>query len=282
MRLAAFRPPPRFALMVATVLTACGPPPRAAVADWSLERDVVYTPAGWPQAQKADLYRPGGAGPFPAVLVVHGGGWNARDRSDMDSVSRKLVRRGYVVANIDYRLAPQWLHPAQLDDLRAAIGWLHDHAAALRVDPQRIGGWGYSAGAHLVALAATVDSARAQRLRAVVAGGIPSDLPRYPQSPIITRFIGAPYMQAPARWIEASPLHHVSAQSPPMFLYHGGFDRLVHAGQSRAMKAALDRVGVDAELYVVPGSGHITTFLFGFGAEGAGLSFLDRHLRPPR
>lgn len=246
---------------------------------FQVEHDVVYTPPGWPEAMHADLYLPQGMGPFPGIVAVHGGGWDGRDRSDMDSISRKLARRGYIVANIDYRLAPKFLHPAQLEDTREAVKWLRTQGARLNLDAARIGGWGYSAGAHLIALAATDISDPAARLQAVVAGGIPSDLPHYPMSPIITPFIGATYAQAPNVWIQASPARRVTAQTPPMFLYHGTWDRLVYVEDAETMKAALDRAGVPAELYLVRGSGHITTFLFGFGAEAAGMDFLDRVLR---
>jgi acetyl esterase/lipase len=213
------------------------------------------------------------------VVLVHGGGWDSRDRSDMAGVAEKLAARGYVVANIGYRLAPAHLHPAQLEDTRAAIRWLRANAARLRVNPERVGGWGYSAGGHLVALAATLDGPPESRLQAIVAGGTPSDLPHYPISPIITRFIGAPFAQAGDAWLAASPVTHVDAGDPPVFQYHGTWDRLVYVDDAHTFKAALDRAGVPNELYLVRGGGHITTFLLGFGAEAAAIAFLDRHLR---
>lgn len=246
--------------------------------DFIVQRGMTYTPAGWPAPQQADVYVPQGSGPFPAVVVVHGGGWDRRDRSDMDSISEKLAQRGYVAVNIGYRLAPAFLYPAPLEDVRAAIRWVRASAASLRVDPRRIGGWGYSAGAHLVALAAMRDGAPDEALQAVVAGGTPADLPHYPHSPIITKFIGKPFADARATWIEASPVSHVDARDPPVFQYHGRSDQLVYVEDAYTFRAALDRAGVANELYEIRGAGHIATFLFGFGAEGAGLGFLDRHL----
>ena len=247
--------------------------------DYTVQRGVTYTPPAWPQALQADVYVPEGAGPFPAVIVVHGGGWDRRDRSDMTGISEKLARRGYVAVNIDYRLAPTHLYPAQLDDTRAAIRWVRAHAPALRVDPRRVGGWGYSAGGHLVALAGMAKSGAADALQAVVAGGTPSDLPHYPVSPIITRFIGAPFAQQRESWRDASPVTHVDRGDPPVFQYHGTWDKLVYVDDAYTFKSALDAAGVRNELYLVRGGGHITTFLGGFGAEGAGIGFLDRTLR---
>jgi acetyl esterase/lipase len=256
-------------------------PPQPAHAEYRVREHVTYTPSGWPQALQGDLYQPLGEGPFPAVIVVHGGGWNSRDRTDMDAVSRKLAQRGYVALNIDYRLAPRFLFPASSEDVRAAIGWLRTHADELGVDRGRIGGWGYSAGAHLVALAATADAPAEARLQAVVAGGTPADLPHYPVSPIISRYIGAPFADARDQWLAASPVTHVDSRDPPMFLYHGSWDRLVYVEDAYTMKAALDRAGVPNELYVARGRGHIGMFLLGGGAESAGIEFLDRHLRKP-
>lgn len=256
--------------------------PSAAVhTDFALRADLRYTPAGWPRALTADAYVPEGTGPFPAVIVVHGGGWNSRDRSDMTPVAKDLARRGFVAVNVTYRLAPEFRYPAQLEDVRAAMAWVRREARALKVDPRRIGGWGYSAGAHLVALAAVRDGPEESRLQAVVAGGTPADLPHYPESPIITRFIGRPFAQARDTWLAASPLEHVGAGDPPVFLYHGTRDKLVYVEDAHNMKSALDRAGVPNELYLVRGLGHIATFVLDWGAEEAGIDFLDRHLRAP-
>ncbi|HKY90383.1 MAG TPA: alpha/beta hydrolase [Nevskiaceae bacterium] len=264
--------------------TYSGPPGGAPAAKsvsttYEVRPDVVYTPAAWPQARSADLYVPQGPGPFPGVVMVHGGGWDARDRSDMTSAAKDLAARGYVVANIDYRLVPAFRHPAQVEDVRAAVAWLHAHADDLGLDPTRLAGWGYSAGAHLVALAATDHPPGASPFRAVVAGGMPADLPRYPKSPIITPFMGKPYAEDPEAWSRASPLHNVTADDPPMFLFHGTRDRLVDPAEPVAMQQKLQTAGVAVELLQLKGRGHITTFLFGGEARDRGIEFLDRYLR---
>lgn len=170
---------------------------------------------------------------------------------------RSSPRRGYVVANIEYREASSYNYPAQLNDTRAGVKWLRANASRLNLDPQQIAGWGYSAGAHRVALAATFKEDADSRLQAVVSGGLPADLTHYPVSPIITKFIGAAYAEKPKTWIEASPVSHVSGDTPPMFLYHGEWDRLVYVEDSIAMKQALKRAHVPVELYLISGSGHI-------------------------
>lgn len=254
-------------------------PAKSVSTEFTVRKDVTYTPRDWPQAQAADVYVPTGPGPFPGVVMVHGGGWDARDRSDMTPASKALARRGYVVANIDYRLVPAFRHPAQLEDVRAAAGWLRDHAAELHLDATRLAGWGYSAGAHLVALAATAHPEGASPFRAVVAGGCPCDLKRYPVSPIITPFIGRPMADDPQAWADASPIDNVSHDDPPVFLFHGTMDRLVDPREPVAMQEKLQAAGVPVELLQLRGRGHIAAFLFGGEARDRGIGFLDRYLR---
>lgn len=253
--------------------------PLAGDHDYEVRRDQLYTPKQWPDREQGDVYVPEGAGPYPGIIMVHGGGWDARTRKDMAGISKKLARRGYVVFNIDYRLAPRARYPAALEDTRAAIRWMRAHAAELKLDAARIGGWGYSAGAHLVLLAALKDAAPEERLQAVVGGGTPSDFSRYPKSPIISKFIGGTSAEKPEAWKDASPITHLDAKDPPVFLYHGSWDKLVYYEDSVAMHAALQKVGVPAEFYTVRWMGHVMTFLLGGGAEGAGMDFLDRYLR---
>ena len=253
--------------------------PAAVTTRYILQTDLTYTPDDWPRPLKADVYVPGGAGPFPGVLMVHGGGWVGGERAVMNQLSQRLARRGYAVVNIDYRLAPQFHHPAQLEDLREAVRWMRANAARLKIQPDSIGAWGYSAGAHLVALLGTDGEGPTTRVKAVVAGGLPSNLSDFPKSPVIRALMGAPRDADPAAWAQASPYALASRGDTPMFIYHGTWDTTVRVDQARKMYSALRGAGVAAELYLLNGYGHNTTFLFGFGAENAAIDFLDRYLR---
>lgn len=256
-------------------------PPRQKV-EAAIARNVVYTPADWPQPLAADLYLPAGAGPFPAVVMIHGGGWKSRTRDDMDSISQAVAERGYVVMNVSYRLAPRWRFPAQLHDIQQAVLWLRANAAAYKVRADRIGMWGYSAGAHLAALAAVtgpgdrhfVDGTRVQ---ALVAGGTPVDLRYYTEGPLTNGLMGVAYADAPDKWRDASPVALVTPDDPPIFLYHGTFDFTVGVKNAHAMYDALNAAGVLAELYLYRGLEHFSTFFLTPVETGA--DFLDRHLR---
>jgi acetyl esterase/lipase len=247
-------------------------------------RNVVYSPPGWPQSLRADLYLPQKRGPLAVVLVVHGGGWAGRSRDDMAAISLDLVHRGYAVMNLDYRFAPQYTFPAQLEDMQQARRWLTHNAELYRLDLNRVNAWGYSSGAHLAALLGSQQQRGANddpaqqlpRLRAVVAGGIPADLRKYSNSPIVERFMGGTRDDMPERYAEASPQYHVSADDPPVFLYHGKLDNLVEEDQPRDYYEALIASGVDAELFLQGFRGHMTMFLFGGAAEARAMDFLDR------
>lgn len=260
------------------------------MADFTVIQDITYSTADWPQALAADLYLPKqgstAAETMPVVLMVHGGSWSGRDRSDMNSISKKLARQGYAVFNVSYRFAPRFKYPAPVQDLQIALLWLQNNAAQYQLDLQRVNAWGYSSGAHLVAQLASAKPGAAHTLdlspplpqiRAVVAGGIPADLSQYANSPIVVPFLGAQRDEDPQLYKDASPLTHVSAEHPPTFLYHGKRDRLVEKEQSINYYTALRQADVPAELYLHPVWGHIAMFLLGWGAENKGIDFLNQH-----
>lgn len=260
------------------------PPPPPIHSDYSITRDILFSPPEWPRPLKADIYQPTGSGPFPAVLLLYGGGWEHGDRTQLSSIAKDLASRGYVAVASSYRFAPAYIFPAQLRDVQLAIRWMRAQAAHWRIDGARIGVWGYSAGAHLAALLGGISAGDAlfesgTRVSAVVAGGVPSDLRKFPGGTLVPQLIGGPRSEKLAEYTAASPVYYVSAGDPPVFLYHGGLDRLVPLDQATDYKALLDAAGVPAELMILRGRGHITAFLTDGAAVAAGLEFLDRHLR---
>src|SRR5712692_6733292 len=100
----------------------------------------------------------GGTTPHPLAVMVHGGGWEHGDAGPSNRLSlveSGLVGKGFVVASVNYRLAPQYVWPAQIEDVKCAIRYLRASAATYGIDPTRIGVWGGSAGGHLVAMLGT-------------------------------------------------------------------------------------------------------------------------------
>src|SRR5256884_6488870 len=107
-------------------------------------------------ALAGDLYLPAGAGPFPALVAAHGGGWQAGARSAFQYWGPYLAARGYALFAISYRLAKKGrkMFPQAVHDVLAAVQFVRGSAGEIKVDPERIGLFGASAGAHLAALAA--------------------------------------------------------------------------------------------------------------------------------
>ncbi len=224
---------------------------------------------------RADVFQPAGKGPFPGVLCVHGGAWMSGSKSHMLTVARRLVDSGYVVVAINYRLAPRHKFPAQIEDCREAVAWIKKNAGRYKVDPKRLGAWGYSAGGHLVALLGTEGT----DLKAVVAGGAPCDFRQIePGRRHLAYWLGGSRAKLPKVYQSASPAAFVSDDDPPFLFYHGERDRLVNVDQPRAMAESLRKAGVSATVHVVPRAGHIVTFLDKPAAE-KGVKFLDEHLR---
>lgn len=262
--------------LLALALTACASIGRAPVGRDLLDQPYV---ADAQQRQRGDLYVPQGLGPWPAVVVIHGGAWVRGERDDMEKFASRLVKAGYAVYNIDYRLAPAARFPAQLDDVRDALRWLHTHASEHAIDPERIAIMGYSAGAHLALMLGLTQSDEHPAVRAVIAGAAPSDLRGYNNSPVTRALIGGGAEDYPVPYAYASPITHVSPDDPPVLLYHGKQDRLVEVGQSERLYAALQAAGVRSELLIPPWGGHITTFLFDRETFTAAIDFLDENLK---
>jgi triacylglycerol lipase len=264
---------------------------RAVVAESEVDvrRNLVYAkretgPLGM------DVYLPVGPGPFPGVLVVHGGAWTMGSRAQLAAIATSLAKQGYTAASISYRLAPKHPFPAQLYDCQAAVRWLRGHAAEYKIDPARIGGYGYSAGGQLVALLGALDdddvredgvpeNAPSARLQAVVAGGAPCDFRYLPaQSNRLSYWLGGTRAAQPEAYRVASPAAFVSADDPPMFFFHGTRDALVPMHSPQRMVELLASTGVTAEMYSIEGRGHVAA-LFDSEAQRRAVAFADRYLK---
>jgi len=116
-------------------------------------KDLIYQTHGGKE-RLARLYQPAGNGPFPAILQVHGGAWNNKDRTDGQNAALDFARAGIVVLAIDFRNAPEAPYPASLQDINYGIRWLKTHCGEFGSSPDRVGAYGTSSGGHQVLLAA--------------------------------------------------------------------------------------------------------------------------------
>ncbi len=223
---------------------------------------------------KCDIYMPEGDGPFPAVLVIHGGAWAWGSKSVYVRLSKRIATRGFVVMAINYRLAPKHPFPAQILDAQYAVRWLRHHAQEYRVDPQRIAALGYSAGGHLACLLGTADdqafvdpdlpeelSRYSPRVPVVIAGGAVCDLDWVDEnSTKLAYWLGGTPSSQPEAYRLASPRLHVSPDDARFFLYHGTRDQIVPMECAERMHETLRRAGCSSELHLLKNRDHFWAF----------------------
>jgi acetyl esterase/lipase len=267
----------------------------------SVQQDITYCTAGGVPL-KMDLYLPAGlVAPAPALVYVHGGGWTRGDKSSgAEQEVPEMVARGYVVAAVDYRLAPEYLFPAQIQDVKCAVRHLRANAAEYDIDPDRIGAWGVSAGGHLVSLLGLADASaglegnggyadQSSRVQAVVdvCGPVDLTLPFSPSSVqgIVIRLVFGTADPSSKALKRASPVTHVSGDDPPFLIIHGQEDTVVPPSQSAILFRRLTAAGVSADLIIVANADH------GFQSEEQAIDpsrpeltqiiadFFDEHLR---
>lgn len=209
---------------------------------------------------------PGRALAAPAVIVVHGGGWEAGDRRTYISPLLTLLESSpYAWFSVDYRLAPKHPYPAAVEDVQAAVAWVREHARELGVDSARLFLVGESSGGHLVSLVGALDRAspRNARLAGVVSFYGIHDFESWIVSNGSLRRNAAQFLAVSSvgpetlpRIREASPVNHIHARMPPYLLIHGQNDPGVPVAQSEEMCRRMAAGGASCELFVLPGAGH--------------------------
>lgn len=235
------------------------------------ERDVQYGEANG-QKLLLDVYRSTTEQVRPAIVVIHGGGWSAGNKSQMAPVAERFAQSGFVAFSVGYRLVKpdRDKYPAQLDDVQLAVRWIRKNADKYKIDPERIGAIGFSAGGHLAALLGTRDTRDktifpefSSKVQAVVDVFGPADFDPSQKDivgpvamAILTNFIGKSPDAAPEMYRDASPAHHVSRDSAPFLIFHGIDDNLVPVDQSRRLERALKAKGVEVTLIEFEGEGH--------------------------
>lgn len=241
--------------------------------------DLFYVDNSHNPFQQLDLYVPQGEGPFPVVVWIHGGAWVAGDKNHPPAVPL-LVSQGFAVASINYRLAQHEPHPAQINDCKQAVRWLRRHAAQYKLDPNRIGAWGHSAGGHLTALLGTTgdiaavgdgnepkDPTRETAVQAACDWAGPTDFASIasqqganaeldfndPTGPLAILMTG----KSPAERNGASPVNRLSADDAPLLIVHGKRDTVVPVAQSSELADKMKPAGLQVECLIVPDEGHM-------------------------
>lgn len=229
-------------------------------------RDVIFAEHVGYRPLALDLHLPEGDGPFPVVVHLHGGGWRVGSRRRFTPLVTaeesfgRIVRAGFAVASVDYRLSGEAHFPAQVTDVAAALDWIVAEGAALGLDPERIVLWGGSAGGTLAALTAFESR---HSLCGVIDWYGPTDLvemarqnPAAPGESREDQWLGRAVADDPELAHEASPVFRVTSTAPPFHIAHGADDSDVPPAQSGLLAEALRGAGIDVELHFEPGAGH--------------------------
>lgn len=245
-----------------------------------LLRGVPYGVIDGARPLELDLWLPENApGPCPVIVFVHGGAWRQGLRDDMGPLLRdavpdpfaRLAAAGFAVACADYRLSGEAVYPAQLDDLRTALGWLHARSGELDTDSSRTVLWGTSAGGHLAALTALAGPAgtAVPPARGCVVWYAPTDLAALVEDCPPGRFdpgsatsfeallLGSALDAAPDLVAAAGPANRVTPGAPPFLVLHGTEDTLVPVAQGRRLAAALREAGVPVDFRAIEGADHL-------------------------
>ncbi|MBE9109285.1 alpha/beta hydrolase [Nodosilinea sp. LEGE 07298] len=252
----------------------------------AIERGIVFaTPADVPL--RLNVYRPSAAGTYPTLVVIYGGAWQGGSPNSQETFSRYMAAQGYTVVAIDYRHAPQYPFPAQIEDVRAALTYLKTHGAELGADLTRLALMGRSAGAQLAAIAA-YQQPQIIPIRAVVNYYGPVNLttgydnPPVPD-PIDTRavlraFLGGTPDQVPNLYRQASPINYVRPGLPPTLLVYAGRDHVVQAKYGHNLYRQLQATGNQAVWLKVPWSEHAFDILFNGVGNQVALYYTERFL----
>ena len=240
------------------------------------QKDVEFArPGGKPLL--LDLHIPDGGGPFPAAILIHGGGFDEGSRStNVRPLFEPLANAGFAWFSIDYRLAPEAHFPDAMADVISAIRWVKAHSAEYRLDLGEIALIGESAGGYLVNYAGTHETPDT-RVAAVVDFYGPVDYGKlaiqrrdHPENFNMTtinrhaangggiHFFGADELDAPglAKLRAVSPIGGVHQGMPPFLCIHGTKDDQVSYDQSTTMCEAMHKVGAACELITIEGGGH--------------------------
>ena len=208
--------------------------------------------------------------PRPAIVFVHGGGWRSGDKRKSTFLNGAIeyAQKGYVTATVNYRLTDEAPFPACIEDVKCAVRWIRENAEKYNINPDKIGGYGNSAGAHLVSMLGLAGPEanlegegpwqdQSSLIQAVCASATPTDFALFGRNP-----------DEDPKWAESgydpaelsrlsSPITHVKADAPPFLLIHGTADTTVSIQHGDNFVEALEKAGAKDVTYLrIEGSGH--------------------------
>lgn len=243
-------------------------------AELVVRRDLPYAEPALPR-QVLDVYAPAGAKKLPVVFWIHGGGWQAGDKSEINSKPRAFADRGFVFVSTNYRLLPEVDMGSLTRDVARAAGWVHAHIAEYGGDPKRLLIMGHSAGAQLAALLCTDDRyLKAEGVSlADVRGCVPVDGDTY-DIPLMIETAAArrkalgqadpkfghyqKFGSDPVKHRDFSAVNHITRgkKIPPFLMLHVA-DHADTTAQALRLRDALRAARVPAENFAAQGTDHV-------------------------
>lgn len=251
-----------------------------------IERDLQFAnPDG--QELKLNVYRPLTPGKYPGLIVIYGGAWREGNPGDYESFSRYIAAQGYSVIAIDYRHAPQYKFPTQLEDVQTALNYISDRADELEIDLQRVAIIGRSAGAQLASIT-TYKNQSPIKFKAIINYYGPANLVngyRNPPSPnpidtrqVLENFLGGTPETKLKLYQEASPINYLKPDLPPSLLIYAQRDHLVQAKYGKALYDQLQITNNCAALLTIPWAEHAFDVVFSGVSNQLALYYTERFL----
>jgi acetyl esterase/lipase len=267
--------------------------------------NVAY--ASLSSAQRMDIYVPAGTGPFPAVVLIHGGAFMMGDKGGESANAAALNARGYVAASINYRLSGEAIFPAAIHDAKASVRFLRANAGTYRVNPDKIASWGASAGGNISAMLGTTggvaelegaelgNASQSSRVQAAVdwfgpinfltmdaeAQALGFTISTNSATSPESRYIGAAVQTVPLKVAKANPASYISGDDAAFFIQHGSADRNIPYTQSLNFSEALQAIkGPDTVSYeLLAGAAHGSSEFSTKANLDIVINFLDRFLK---
>lgn len=246
----------------------------------------------------ADVYVPNnGQAQNPTILWIHGGGFSGGDKADNIGLVQPVVKMGFVVVSVNYRLSGTAKFPAQIEDTKTAIRWIRAKASTYRVYPDKVAVWGSSAGGDIALLAGLTSgdttwdtsewTGQSSAVAAVQDDYGPVDLLKWtsnfalpdPNS-WVTPLLGCRASTCPDKAANASPITYATIRGPPVAIWHGNADITVPLAQSTLLRDALNAAGTPNTYTVVSGMGHGQLSAYTAARVTAVGRWLDGILRP--
>ncbi|MDE6860959.1 MAG: alpha/beta hydrolase fold domain-containing protein [Duncaniella sp.] len=221
-----------------------------------------------------DIFRPDNEEIYPALIMIHGGGWNSGDKSLQVPMAQRIASNGYVTIPVEYRMTPEAKYPAALHDIKTAVRWVRANASKYGVDPDRIAVSGCSAGAQLATLVGVTNGSKRHEYIGELAG-VSSDvqaiinmdgiatfvsesniedaiqrLATKGSVPVNALWLGGMYDDAKDNWEEASAVLWITKKSAPICFISSGLPRYSDGRDS--LVGIYDSLGIYSERHQIP------------------------------